>query len=477
MLTSLIHAKVFHAKSLLHRLSLFLVVATILVLFSLIIIPTTAQQNAVGSQQDTAAAQEILQMINTWRISQGYWPLRENVILDHMAYDQASYVLSLPSIPAEGAIHLGQFGEMPPARAQLPQYHWPSYGNPANTAIGEIAYVGRNTAAARNFWENSPIHKSTTLNLAYREIGVAALPQRFGHLYLVDFGSRPDVLPAMADTSAHVLYLTNERYAWARSPWIRNVLKVRLFDADGKPLSSDWQDWQAQLPLPSDAGSAIYVEYMDESGILAIAPVSLQTGGETIGSALLPTQTPSPTPPPTRIPSATPTRTTNTLSSTLVVTDTILSATPGTTTVSATSVPAGSPTATSSTASTGATPNVLALYDAKSFTLMNSTRTSINVSGLVFVGQKSTFAAARWSTQWLSGTLTALAGSDCLQVWSWLEKSQLDKPSRCRQRRSILTIAPEQLFWKQGDFQVEWGQDALTVCHATDTQCAFALPS
>jgi hypothetical protein len=120
---------------------------------------------------------------------------------------------------------------------------------------------------------------------------------------------------------------------------------------------------------------------------------------------------------------------------------------------------------------------VLLLYDAKSLTLLNSTRAPINMSGLVFVGQTSTFAAARWSTQWLSGTLTALAGSDCLQVWSWLEKNSLEKPSRCRQRRSILTIAPEQLFWKQGDFQVQWGQSTLTTCRASETSCEFALPS
>ena len=478
MLMSFLQFRLFRSKFALRVFSLLFIIVTLLALFSLIILPTIAQQSGVGSQQDTPAAQEILQMLNTWRISQGLWPLRENTTLDKMAYDQASYVLSLPSIPNEGGIHLGQFGENPMTRAKLPQYNWPSYGNPANTAIGEIAYVGRNAAAARTFWENSSIHKAAALNPAYREVGVAALPQRFGHIYLVDLGARPNVLPAMADTSAHVLYLTNEKYAWAKAPWIRNVLKVRLFDSDGRPLDSDWEDWKAQIPLPADAGNAIYVEYMDETGVVALAPISLQMGGESIGSALLPTQTPSATPPPTRVPTLTPTRSGNTLSSTLVVTDTTnnTTTTPGTPVLTATNVFAagGTPTATSAS---GATPNVLLLYDAKSFALINSTSAPINVSGLVFVGQKTTFAVARWSTQWLSGTLTGLAGSDCLQVWSWLEKNQLDKPSRCRQRRSILTIAPEQLFWKQGDFQVEWGQNALTVCRATDTSCEFATPS
>jgi len=297
-----------HQQRFLARFAFFILPAIIL---SLIVSPAAAQEATKTIPQDDSAAHEIIRTINAWRIEQGLWPLRENATLDQMAYDQANYVLSLPAVPEEGAIHIGQFGEDPPARAELPQYQWPPYGNPQNTAIGEIAYTGYNAVAAQRFWDGSPIHKRTALNPAYREIGVAALPQHWGHFYLVDFGARPNVLPALVDTSAHMLYLSNERYAWARSPWIRNVLKVRLFDADGKPLDSDWETWQPQIPLPANAGDSLYVEYLDQSGVMALAPVSLEGDID----AALPTETPTATPTPTETPtpSATPTPTPTTV--------------------------------------------------------------------------------------------------------------------------------------------------------------------
>ncbi|MBI1259118.1 MAG: hypothetical protein GC204_16740 [Chloroflexi bacterium] len=456
------HVQSIHRVKYPYLLSLFAVLLTSL---SLIVQPVSAQD-----QNDVGAAQDIIKTINNWRIEQGLWPLRENETLDRMAYDQASYVLSLPKTPEEGAIHIGKYGEMPPARAHLPQYNWPAYGAAQNTAVGEIAYTGFNAVAAQQFWANSPIHKRTALNAAYREIGAAALPQRWGHFYLVDFGSRPDVLPAIADTADHTLYLTNERYAWARSPWILNVLKVRLFDSEGKPLESDWEAWQPQIPLPANAGDSLYVGYLDGNGVMVLAPVPLEGSA----AAVVATDTSNPaTPTVTATNAATAaatTRATATLQPTATPSATQMAVTA---TNAATRVPTTAPTAISANGA----PNVLLMYDAKSLTLINSTGAPINMSGLVFVGKTSAFAASRWSTQWLSGTLTALAGGDCLQVWSWQEKNTLDKPSRCRQRRSVLTIAPEQLFWKQGDFLVQWGQDTLATCKMNATTCEFALPS
>ncbi len=404
---------------------------------SLMVQPTAAQVQPAAAQQDDPAAQEIIKTINAWRIEQGLWPLRENPILDRMALDQATYVLSLPTMPQEGALHLGKFGENPAARANLSQYAWPPYGNSVNTAVGEIAYTGYNAVAAQHFWDGSPIHHRTALSPTYREIGAVAIPQRWGHLYFVDFGARPNVLPAIADMTDRTLYLTNERYAYARAPWIRNVLKVRLFDADGRPLDSDWETWQPEMRLPVEAGSSLYVEYLDESGVMVLAPVSL-TGATVPAAAATQNPTAAPTLAPTMMPTAT--------TPLQVVSDNV-AATPthaagvAATPVPATAVPTSAPTATLAGV---ATTNVLLVYDAKSLTLLNSTLRPINMSGVVFVGQTSTFAAARWSTQWLSGTLTALGGNNCLQVWSWQEKNALDKPTRCQSRRGVLTIAPEQ---------------------------------
>lgn len=433
-----------------------------LFLLLLILVPVALPTNA---QADAQAAQAVIQAINGWRLEQDTWPLRENPTLERMAYDQASYILTLPSIPEGGAIHTGATGAGPMERAQFPQYNWPAYGRTDYTAIGEIAYVGRSADAARRFWETSAVHRTAALNPGYREIGVAALPHRFGYVYIVVLGSRPNILPAIADENTDTLYLSNERYTWARSPWIRNVQRVRLFDSEGRPLSSDWLNWQPELPLPNGAGDQLFVEYVDANNVVTLAEVSLEAGDDVLplitaqpSATLRPTQSATSTP----LPSPT------------------AQATQAQTPQPTQRVPAGSPTATAQvvaavpTASTG---NMLLIYDARSFTLVNTSQAPLNVRELVIqTSSGTTFRVTAWETQWLSGSLTALAASDCLQAWSWQETSTLTPPSRCRQRRSVLTLAPTALFWKLGDFEVRLGDRVLAVCSATATQCEVAVP-
>ncbi len=440
------------------RLLVIALSVTLALLFSI-------KRPTAAAQEDDPAAQQVLTMINTWRIQQGLWPLRENPVLDQMAFDQASYIDSLSQIPIEPQIHMDANGNTPPTRAKLPQYNWPSYGDKQFTAVGEIAYVGFSAQTAFNFWNTSKIHHDTALNSAYREIGVAAIKHPLGHMYFVDFGSRPDVLPVIPDVKDNLLYLSNERYSGAKSPWMGNAIQVRLFDALGRPLNANWIPWQSQIALPPGAGSEVYVEYLDNSSVMVLSPVLLDTQSTVVLPTLTPTLIPSATPSSTLTPTFTPTPPPNIFNA--------LAATNTTT-------PLFNPTATRTPIPSPASPssdNVLLLYDAHSFTLINSTSKPINVQNVVFVGTNGSFAVTKWATQWLSGTLTALAGSDCLQVWSWLETTAPAKPSRCRQLRSVLTIAPDKLFWKQGDFTAQIQGQTLATCHQTDTQCTFAVPT
>ncbi len=302
-----------------------------IIVFSVMVMLMNRQPGQADAElpQDDQAARAILLLINGWRMTNGVWPLQVNATLARMALDQANYVSSLPQIPAGEQIHVGRFGEMPPARAVLPPYNWTSYGNDANTAVGEITYVGATTSAAMNFWENSTVHRNTALNSAYREVGVAAIPNKLGHMYVVVFGSRPDILPVTADLQNQKLYLSNERYSWARAPYLLNVRQVRLFDADGRPLG-DWLPWSSTLPLPDHAGDQLTVAYQDDNGVMALAVVALT--GDT--ASALPEMTPTPTLPPTATPSATP-----------VVRASATSA--------ATALPSGGRTPTATTASAG----------------------------------------------------------------------------------------------------------------------------
>ena len=297
------------------RLSIRRVLPIIALSLLLLLMPHQSSLADPNLPQDDQAAHALLLLINSWRMTNGIWPLQVNDTLMQMALDQANYVSSLPQIPAGEQIHVGRFGEMPPARAVLPPYNWPSYATSANTAVGEIAYVGATTTAAMNFWANSTVHRNTALNPAYREVGVAVIPNKLGHMYVVDFGSRPDILPATADLQNQKLYLSNERYRWARAPFLLNAQQVRLFDALGRPLD-DWQSWSNTLPLPANAGDQITVAYQDDNGVMALAVVSLT--GDTASN--LPEMTPTPTLPPTATAtivrsSATPTATATSASS------------------------------------------------------------------------------------------------------------------------------------------------------------------
>ena len=421
------------------RIMVFMLCATLLLV--------TQSTNA---QQDSDAAQEIIRMINGWRIEQGIWPLRSNPVLERMALDQANYILSLPSIPAGGAIHNGASGESPQARALLPRYNWTPYGGAQYTAIGEIAYVGISAQSAYDYWNSSTVHHNTALNPAYREIGVAALPHRFGHIYIVVVGSRPDVLPAMVDLQNQTLYLTNERYTGARSPWIRNASQVRLFDGEGRSLDAIWRPWAMTIRLPANAGSELLVAYSDGNAGMVLAEVSLLSADV----VALPTPT-------------------NTATRTLAASPTPAS---NATAPSGTPTPLPFPTILAPpNAGTGR--SILLVYDQRSFTLINGATTPLNVEEVVFVNQALTFPVSRWATQWLSGSLQALASSDCLQVWSWQQQNELNKPSECRQRRSVITIAPNQLFWLEGEFQVRWRDSVIGTCIAAERRCTVTLPS
>jgi len=412
------------------------------------------------AQQNSTAAQEIVAVINGWRVGQELWPLRNNPVLERMALDQASYILSLPSIPQGGAIHNGASGEGPAVRALLPQYGWQSYGDPLFTAVGEIAYVGASARNAYIYWNSSAVHHNTALNPAYREIGVAALPHRFGHIYIVVLGSRPDVLPAVADLQNKTLYLSNERYSGARPPWIRNATQVRLFDAEGKSLDAGWHAWERTIPLPANTGSKLFVAYSDGAAGMVISEVSLLSSDQTALPAM--TTTPKSAPTQTLTPTLSPSRTAAAPTAT------------GSPTAAATTQPLITVTAQPSA---GAAANLVLIYNQRSFTLMNGTSAPLNVQDVVFATQTQTFPVTRWATQWLSGSLQALAGRDCLQVWSWQQQTELDKPGECRQRRGVITIPPAQMFWLTGEFQVRWRDSFIGVCSAAQQRCEVTLPA
>jgi len=220
---------------------------------------------------------EVIARLNEWRIGQGLWPVAPNDTLMQIAEAQARYILSLASIPDGGGIHLDAQGNGPRERAAA--LGWPSYSQPAQISVSEIAYIGANANAAISFWQGSPIHRDTVINPAYREIGVAVLPHPYGHIYMVTFGGRPNVLPALIDPVAGMLYLSSERYKWsAGGTWIHEVTQIQVLpSAESAPDPNGWIPFRVMMPIPEGVGTEFAVAYSDGS-VQLIVSVNTATG-------------------------------------------------------------------------------------------------------------------------------------------------------------------------------------------------------
>ncbi|MBI5667631.1 MAG: hypothetical protein HZC41_06450 [Chloroflexi bacterium] len=236
--------------------------------FSLLIFllaETTVLASAAVAQPETdddPAAQQILAHLNAWRLEAGVPPLKPNDTLVALALAQAVYLSTLTDIPGGNAMHLGPDGETPRERAVQPPFNWPSYGGGATgAAIAEVGMIGRSESALE-FWRRSEIHTRTITHPGMREVGVAAVPHQWGHIYIVVLGSRPDVLPALFDPRSQQLYLTQD--VWKYGPGFVPPMQIRFLDENGDPLT-DWQDWQPSLPLPEGVSSRFYVQYHDGS--------------------------------------------------------------------------------------------------------------------------------------------------------------------------------------------------------------------
>jgi len=434
---------------------------TRLLMISALLLIALSTLPAPAGAQDSREAGRVIAALNAWRLEQDLWPLRLNDTLRALAEDQASYLLSLAALPEGGEIHRGRSGELPPVRARRAPYNWPAYNRPEQIALTEIAYDGRTVSAALGFWKSSPLHRTAALNPVYREVGVAALSDGEGYLYIVVLGARPNVLPALVNSGAGLLYLSDERYSYASGDrWIHNATRVRLFDAEGRPLGDGWQPWQMTLPLPPDTGDRLFVMTSDGT-VDVLTEVDLQDN-----AALLPAGLAAPAPTPAASPiaivSATPPHGAPGMTSTPIM---VLGPTPTPRTL-----PGAAPSATP-----GAGGDLTLIYDARSLAIYNSAGRAVDLTGLTLEQGALRLSVGDWQTPWLSGTLSAFATRDCLQVWSWDEASDPPAPSDCRFVRGAITIDPDDRLWLGGSFIVSRAGTQLAACPAAPGRCSFAL--
>lgn len=430
-------------------------------LFLLLIAAVPAQQT--GPPADDRAALELIAQVNAWRVEQDLWPLRLNPTLQALAMDQARFLLTLDPLPSAGDLHIGAGGTTPPQRAAAAPYNWPAYGRD-QIAIGENAALG-SVRSALSFWRGSDIHRRAALNAAYREVGAAALPRGRDTLFIIVFGARPDVLPAFYNTLNSKLYLTSERYQYAPGARIQNVTQVRLFGADGQPLTADWIPWQLTMDIPAGAGSTVYVLYSDGQR-QALAEASVRNG------VLLPGLLPGAQPPaasatPSRAASATPPR----VPATAAPAASATASPPPPAAVTATP-----PTLALPTAIPTAAPSAQLLYDRTSLTLLNVAGRPLDISALAFTGSQLSFSARTWA-QVADVPLAAFPNGHCLQLV--VSGSAPAAPPECRFVRSMVQLAAGRTFWTMGDFNVLIGSTPVASCPAAasgSARCRLILP-
>ncbi|MEL6148281.1 MAG: SH3 domain-containing protein [Chloroflexota bacterium] len=188
---------------------------------------------------------ELVALLNEWRINQGMWPVKLNDTLTRMAADQANFVLSQPSWPNDP--HVDAQGRNPRQRAVDFQYDWPFYNSQERVAVGEIVATYATPQQAIVFWQGSDIHNRTATNRGYREVGVSVKPHPFGNMYMVVFGSRPDVLPALVDPLDGQIHLQLEEYQYSDGGnWITTIEEFQIVPTVLTPLDdAAWRPWSA----------------------------------------------------------------------------------------------------------------------------------------------------------------------------------------------------------------------------------------
>jgi uncharacterized protein YkwD len=384
-------------------------------------------------EQDHEAALEVLGLLNEWRLEEGLLPFKINPTLEAMALYQAQYVFSLRETPNGAAMHTGRNGEGILERALFDQFNWPYYGRPERITVGEIAAVN-SAEDALTFWHHSPPHRATVTNPGYREIGVAALPHPFGHLYVAVLGAEPDVLPALVHPETGELHLSNElsRYAtW--DTWIQEVTEVRLFDGQGRPLQDDWIPWSETVELPEDVGDKVYVLYTD-GNVEVMSEVDLERD-----IIVLPGHYPPPDP------------------------ALLIQLTP-----QATLAPTLTPEPPR--------PEVLILYDNRSLTVVNQSRLTLNLGYLELEGAGMTLPMTTWSDVGTANIYQFPAG-DCVQAWAGGEFNSPRKPGECRVLRSGRSnLRPNQLFWLNGNFNVLLDGEVIATCEQGSRRCEVDIP-
>ena len=288
--------------------------AALLLLILFVVSATTALA------QSPITVAQVLARVNQERVSRGMPPYALNAQLTSAAQTQAN------DMSRSGKFgHIGSDGSTVfdrTARAGYGAYSW-------GRRIGENYAAYHDLSEAMSFWMNSRPHRENILHTVYREMGVGIAPvaEWGGTIFVLNFGSEPNVLPVFindgagqTDSQKVTLTLSNED-AYDSGNSISRATEVQISN-DAKFAGAPWQPFSMHIPWELASGSGIqtvYVKYRDARGRTVVSSDSIVMVSVAFGApnnsqaAPSPSSTLTPAPKPsetlTRRPTATVTRT------------------------------------------------------------------------------------------------------------------------------------------------------------------------
>ena len=249
----------------------------------------TAQAQSNDQVADIAAR------VNRERVTRGLAPLALNAKLTAAAQAHAEDVARNGRTNSAQEGHFGSDGSTVfdrVARAGYGAYSW-------GRRLGENWAWYRSAAEAMAMWMDSAPHRANILHPLYREMGIGVAPNSAGgFVYIIDFGSQPNVLPIFINDGASEtrsldvkITLTSEQVApngdgdSIASPVQVMISNVADFAGAAWQLFAPTINWTL---APNGGTKTAYVKYRDAKGRTATA-----SGSIVFGAAVTPTSTPT----------------------------------------------------------------------------------------------------------------------------------------------------------------------------------------
>lgn len=275
----------------------------------LLILLLVSLPGATAAQEDPART--FYRMINQARLDEGLPPLGWSTLLAQAAQRHADDMAENKRIEQTGS-------DGSTYQQRIREAGYRAWNN--GLLVNESIWAGLGEAEnALNWFREDPERWDMFIDERYREVGLGHARDEQGvNYYVIDFGSRPGVLPIFINDGAETtespavaLRLTNEEAEpLGEGARIGKAIEVRVSNTP-EFEGLDWQPWESLLPWELAGAEpdtyAVYVEFRDGAGRTTISEDTIRLvvdedatpsapPGETLPTPL-PSNTPSPSTP------------------------------------------------------------------------------------------------------------------------------------------------------------------------------------